>query len=269
MINVLLPFATALALSLALVPACRRLGLRYAYVAYPTDDRWHRRPVPLLGGVAIFAAVALGLLILPGGLERPVLAGCAALMFALGLIDDGRALNATTKLVVQLVVAAGLVFLGEGLHWTGSATADAVLTVLWVVGITNAVNLIDNIDGLCAGVTIVASAAWLAILLTGDPDAAATGEARYLALLLGAVAGFLVYNRAPASDLHGRRGDLLPGGEPGRPDAGGGRRCRGGPAGAVRRHGRAAPRADGAAPGHRAGDRHAPTGRALGSPRGP
>ncbi|MCY4122111.1 MAG: hypothetical protein OXG72_14455 [Acidobacteria bacterium] len=209
LVNVLAPFATALALSLALVPACRRLGLRYGYVAYPTDDRWHRRPVPLLGGVAIFAAVALGLLILPGGLDRPVLAGCAALMFGLGLIDDGRALNATTKLVVQFVVAAGLVFLGEGLHWTGSATADAVLTVLWVVGITNAVNLIDNIDGLCAGVTLVAGAAWLAILLTGDPAAAGSGEVSYLALLLGAVAGFLVYNRAPASIFMGDAGTFF------------------------------------------------------------
>ena len=209
MVTLLAPFVTALALSLVLVPACRRIGRRYGYVAHPTGDRWHSRPVPLLGGVAIFASVALGLLILPGGLDRPVLAGCAALMFGLGLVDDGRALNATTKLVVQFVIAAALVFMGEGLHWTGSATADAVLTVLWVVGITNAVNLIDNMDGLCAGVTLIAGAAWLAILLSGDPGAAAAGNARYLALLLGAVAGFLVYNRAPASIFMGDAGTLF------------------------------------------------------------
>ena len=203
------PFATALVLSVVLVPACRRLGLRYGFVAHPVGDRWHGRPVPLLGGAAIFAAVVLGLVVLRQMPPRPVLFGGAAVMFLLGLIDDRRALNATSKLVVQFVVATVFVFFGEGLNWTGSPTADAALTVIWVVGVTNAFNLIDNMDGLCAGVTFICGAFWLVILLTSDAGVAALADARYLCLLLGAVAGFLVYNRHPASVFMGDAGTLF------------------------------------------------------------
>ncbi len=205
----MLPFATAMTLSLALVPACRRLGRRCGFVASPAGDRWHARPVPLLGGAGIFAAVAIGLFLLQRMPPRPVLFGGAAALFLLGLIDDRRPLNATTKLVVQFVVAALFVFFGEGLEWTGSATADAVLTVLWVVGVANAFNLIDNMDGLCAGVTLICGASWLAILLAAEPSGAAFADAWYLALLLGAVAGFLVYNRHPASIFMGDAGTLF------------------------------------------------------------
>ncbi len=210
MTTLLLPFATALALALAFVPVCGWLGRRHGCVAHPASDRWHGRTVPLLGGVAIFAAVAIGLLVLPGTPGPSVLVGCAALLFVLGLVDDIRNLNATTKLIVQFAVAGVFVFLDAGAQWTGWPVVDAVLTMLWVVGITNAFNLIDNMDGLCAGVTLIAGAAWLGILLgTAAPDAAAFADAWYLALLLGAVAGFLVYNRSPASIFMGDAGSLF------------------------------------------------------------
>ena len=205
----LAPFATALVLSLVLAPVCRWLGLRHDCVAHPVDDRWHIRTVPLLGGVAIFAAVVLGLLILPGAPAPPALVGCAAVLFVLGLIDDVKDLSAATKLVVQFGVAAGFVFLGAGAHWTGWPTVDVVLTMLWIVGITNAFNLIDNMDGLCAGVTLIAGAAWLCILLAAGPGAAASADAWYLALLLGGVTGFFVYNRRPASIFMGDAGSLF------------------------------------------------------------
>ena len=205
----LLPFVAALALALVFVPACRWLGRRHGCVACPASDRWHGRTVPLLGGVAIFAAVAVGLLTLPGAPGPSVVFGGAALLFLLGLIDDLRHLNATTKLVVQFAVAGGLLFLDAGAHWTGWPVADAALTMLWVVGITNAFNLIDNMDGLCAGVTLIAGTAWLGILLAAEPSAAHAADAWYLALLLGAVAGFLVYNRRPASIFMGDAGSLF------------------------------------------------------------
>ena len=202
------PFVTALALCLVLVPACRWLGRRHGCVAHPAGDRWHRRTVPLLGGVAMFSAVVLGLLI-PGAPLPPVLVGCAAALFVLGLVDDLRDLSAATKLVVQFVVAAAFVLLEGGAQWTGWPTVDTVLTMLWIVGITNAFNLIDNMDGLCAGVTLIAGAAWLGILPAVAPGAAASAEAWYLALLLGAVAGFFVYNRRPASIFMGDAGSLF------------------------------------------------------------
>ncbi len=207
MTTLLAPFATTLVLSLVLAPVCRWLGRRHGCVAHPADDRWHRRAVPLLGGVAMFAAVALGLLIL-GVPVPPTLAGCAAVLFVLGLVDDLRDLRAATKLVVQFAVAAAFVFVEGGAGWTGWPAVDTALTMLWIVGITNAFNLIDNMDGLCPGVTLIAGAAWLAIL-PAAPGGAASADAGYLALLLGAVAGFFVYNRRPASVFMGDAGSLF------------------------------------------------------------
>lgn len=207
--HVLIPFATAAALSLALVPACRWFGRRYGYLSHATADRWHRGSVPLLGGMGIFGAVAIGLLILQGAPDRPVVAGCAAAIFVLGLVDDLRALNPTTKLVAQIAVAAAFVLLGDGLHWTGSPAVDTVIALFWIVGVTNAFNLLDNMDGLCAGVALIAGAAWIGVLLSADPDAAALGDVQLLALLMGAAAGFLVYNRRPASIFMGDAGALF------------------------------------------------------------
>lgn len=209
MTDLLAPLATGGALALALVPLCRRLAARYGCVARPAADRWHRRSVPLFGGVAIAGATLFGLVLLGGVPRPPVLAGGAAALFALGLIDDVRPLNTSTRLVVQFVVASAFIFLGYTLPWTGSQTGDAVLTLLWVVGITNAFNLLDNIDGLCAGVALIAGVTLLAILPPAAGDPALFAEVRYLACLTGAVAGFLVYNRRPASIFMGDAGSLF------------------------------------------------------------
>ena len=209
MTDLLAPLATGAVLSLALVPLCRRLAVRYGCLAHPAADRWHRQSVPLFGGVAIAVATLLGLLLLDGIPRPPVLAGGAAALFALGAIDDIRPLNASTRLVVQFVVASAFVFLGHTLPWTGSQTGDAVLTVLWVVGVTNAFNLLDNMDGLCGGVALIAGLALLAILLPAADDPASLAETRYLACLTGAIAGFLVHNRQPASIFMGDAGSLF------------------------------------------------------------
>ena len=223
MTDLLAPLATGAVLSLALVPLCRRLAARYGCVAHPAADRWHRQSVPLFGGVAIAGATLLGLLLLDGIPRPPVLAGGAAAFFALGAIDDIRPLNASTRLVVQFVVASAFVFLGHTLPWTGSQTGDAVLTVLWVVGVTNAFNLLDNMDGLCGGVALIAGLALLAILLPAAGEPAGLAETRYLACLTGAVAGFLRLQPAAGIHLHGRRREPVHRGELRDPDPGRGR----------------------------------------------
>ena len=209
MTHLLAPLATGAVLSLALIPLCRRLAVRHGCVAHPAADRWHRRPVPLFGGVAIAGATLLGLLIVDGALRPAVVAGGAAALFTLGMIDDVRPLNASTRLVGQFVVASAFVFLGYTLPWTGSQTGDAILTLLWVVGITNAFNLLDNIDGLCAGVAVIAGAALLAILAPAADSPGGIAEVRYLACLTGAAAGFLACNRKPASIFMGDAGSLF------------------------------------------------------------
>src|SRR5262249_43712504 len=199
-------FALALALSLAIVPLCRLAALRVGFVAKPREDRWHRRPVALFGGVGIAlvlfsCAAAFGV-----AAEQPVLFVTALAMFAVGLTDDVLSLKPATKLIAQIALASTLLFFDYRLNWVHSITLDMLLTLVWIVGMTNAFNLLDNMDGLCAGITAIVGAALLIDLLPGAAGTPALSEARYLAILLGATGGFLVYNVYPASIFMGDGG---------------------------------------------------------------
>jgi UDP-GlcNAc:undecaprenyl-phosphate GlcNAc-1-phosphate transferase len=199
-------FVAAFALSAALVPLCRAVAIRKGYVARPREDRWHRRPTALFGGIAIAVAVlALGIV---GGdrssLALPLAGG--ALMFIVGLTDDVLSLKPSTKLIAEIGLASLFVFFGERLHWTDIPVLDMVFTIVWLVGMTNAFNLLDNMDGLCAGIALIAGAALFAGL-AGRPDVAP--ELRYLAIVLGATSGFLIYNIHPASIFMGDAGSLF------------------------------------------------------------
>ena len=199
-------FLVAMAGSLALTPACRFIAHRAGYVAAPTKDRWHKKPTALLGGIAIvFATLGTAFV---GGLvvELWQVIGCGALIAIFGLTDDLFSLKPSTKLIAQIIVASLLLFFGYRLHWTSSLVGDTMLTLFWIVGITNAFNLLDNMDGLCAGTTLIAGT----FLLIGlAPDSGVTTAALYGAALLGATAGFLVYNAYPASIFMGDAGSLF------------------------------------------------------------
>ena len=199
-------FAVAFAASLVLTPVCRALAHRYGFVAKPKQDRWHKRPTALFGGVAI-AAVTLGVGFSLGfqPTVTPLLV-TAALIAAFGLVDDVMSLKASTKLIAQITAASALLLFGFRLQWLDSMVGDAMLTLFWIVGVTNAFNLLDNMDGLCAGTALIAGTILL-IDLIGNP--ALAGPALYLAGLLGATAGFLVYNVYPASIFMGDTGSLL------------------------------------------------------------
>jgi UDP-GlcNAc:undecaprenyl-phosphate GlcNAc-1-phosphate transferase len=207
LISKLAPFLVAFALSAALVPLCRRLALRLGRVAHPRADRWHGRPVALLGGIAI--SLSLFTTVSGYGLieARPVLVGCALLAFATGLLDDVTRLKASTKLVVQIALASTLLFFGYRVNWVGSITLDSLLTLVWVVGITNAFNLLDNMDGLCGGVSMIAIVGLL--FEAAQRGSASSPEGTYLLALLGAIGGFLLYNVHPASIFMGDAGSLL------------------------------------------------------------
>src|SRR5262249_4922854 len=153
------------------VPLCRSLAVRFGYVARPRADRWHRRPVALFGGVAIafvsFVAAALFGLVS----ASPLLMTAFAVMFVVGLVDDLLWLKPSTKLIAQIALASVLLFFGHRLNWLHSMTLDSLLTLVWVVGLTNAFNLLDNMDGLCAGVAIIVGTALVIDLLTGSGGA--------------------------------------------------------------------------------------------------
>ena len=206
MTALVIPFLLALGVSLALTPICRFVARRLGFVAQPKEDRWHRQPTALFGGVAIVVpTLAAGLAIHPS-IELWELLVCGVVIAAFGLVDDVLALKASTKLVVQISIASMLVFFGYRLGWSQSLVADAMLTLFWIVGITNAFNLLDNMDGLCAGTTLVAGTFLLIGLVTGS---GVTSLTMYLAIVLGATAAFLVYNLYPASIFMGDTGSLF------------------------------------------------------------
>ncbi len=199
-----LPLLVAFIAALVMTPILRRVAIRFGYVARPRADRWHSKPTALLGGVAIAVpTLAATLALVPIATIWPILLSVTVL-FLVGLVDDLRSLKPSTKLVAQIAVASLLVYQGYGLHWTRSLALDSLVTIFWIVGITNAFNLLDNMDGLCAGVAVIASAA---LMMSLDPGA--TAEATYLWLLVGAIGGFLVFNFNPASIFLGDSGSLF------------------------------------------------------------
>jgi UDP-GlcNAc:undecaprenyl-phosphate/decaprenyl-phosphate GlcNAc-1-phosphate transferase len=200
-------FLVAFGLAVGLTPLCRAVAHRLGYVARPKEDRWHKTPTALLGGVAIVLST-LAASLASGTFNANLweLAACSVFISAVGLFDDLRSLKPSTKLIAQIIAASALLFLGFRLNWTESLAGDAMLTLFWVVGVTNAFNLLDNMDGLCGGVMLIAGA-FLLVGLRDQPDAAPA--ALYLATMLGATAGFLIYNLHPASIFMGDAGSLF------------------------------------------------------------
>jgi len=207
-LRLLATFVAAFGISAVLVPLFRALSHRMGRVAQPREDRWHSSPVALFGGVAI-GCTLFGLVTALGITGRvPVLVVAAFAMFIVGLTDDVLSLKPATKLVAQIACASVLLFFDYRLHWLNSLTFDWLLTLFWVVGMSNAFNLLDNMDGLCAGTAIIVGAA---LLLEGNPVGAMLGapESQYLVALIGATCGFLVYNIHPATIFMGDSGSLL------------------------------------------------------------
>jgi UDP-GlcNAc:undecaprenyl-phosphate/decaprenyl-phosphate GlcNAc-1-phosphate transferase len=188
------------------VPLVRRLAHRWGCVALPRKERWHSRPTPMLGGVAFFPAfLAAVLLFSPDVLSALPFFIIVALMFVVGIYDDLRQINPATKLVGQIISAATAIFFGYSLHFFTWLPLDALLTAMWIVGLTNALNLLDNMDGLAGGIALIA-ALYLVFLFhqQGDPQHVVLALA-----LAGAVAGFLLHNFYPASIFMGDAGSLF------------------------------------------------------------
>jgi UDP-GlcNAc:undecaprenyl-phosphate GlcNAc-1-phosphate transferase len=127
------------------------------------------------------------------------------LMFIVGIYDDLRQINPATKLIGQIISAAIAIYFGYSLQFFTWAPLDALLTALWIVGLTNALNLLDNMDGLAGGIALIA-AVYMAFLFNQHGD---TQHAVLALALAGAVAGFLLFNFHPASVFMGDAGSLF------------------------------------------------------------
>jgi UDP-GlcNAc:undecaprenyl-phosphate GlcNAc-1-phosphate transferase len=198
--------AAAFLFTILCVPLVRRLATRWGCVALPKKERWHTRPTPMLGGIAFFLGFLPPIVFLtPDLLSALPFLIVAAQMFVVGLYDDLRRINPATKLIGQIVSAAAAIFFGYSLNFFTWQPLDALLTALWIVGLTNALNLLDNMDGLTGGIALIA-ALYLAFLFNRHGDAQHTVLALALA---GAAAGFLLYNFYPASIFMGDAGSLF------------------------------------------------------------
>ncbi len=204
-----LPFLAGFLIAVVLVPVARILAHRTNIVAHPRNDRWHRGTVPLLGGVAMAGGMFFGALFLNVADDIVVPLTAAMAMFIIGLVDDALALKPTTKLIAQIAMAATMLYFGYRLNWLDSRLLDSVLTMVWIVGLTNAFNLLDNMDGLCAGIALIVALMLIGGLAGGPAAERAGPEVTFLGLLAGSVAGFLVFNFPPASIFMGDSGALL------------------------------------------------------------
>jgi UDP-GlcNAc:undecaprenyl-phosphate GlcNAc-1-phosphate transferase len=193
-------------LSLILTFFVRKFARSYGFVAKPKADRWHNKPTALMGGVAIFlATVLVFLLFVPKTPQSWIVLAGSTFLFAVGLIDDLLNIKPYQKLIGQFIGASIVITFGLVLPWTNSPVINIGLTIFWIIGITNAINLLDNMDGLAAGISAIASFT-LAIVL------GANGHSVELVLIcgfIGALLGFLVFNFNPASIFMGDAGSMF------------------------------------------------------------
>ena len=202
------PPAVAFALAVALTPLVRALARRLGFVAKPKTDRWHKRPTAMLGGLSIWLAVIITyLLFLPHNPQTWVIVTFSTFLFFVGLIDDVIHTKPYQKLIGQIIGAAAVVNYGLALPWTRSASVNVVITIFWLIGITNAINLLDNMDGLAAGISAIAAISLgLSFGASGQP-----GELLLIAVFVGSLLGFLIFNFNPASIFMGDCGSMFVG----------------------------------------------------------
>ena len=218
--TIIAAFAVAAVLSYFFTPPVKNFAHKVGAIDVPKDARrMHKKPIPRLGGLAIYGGFLCSILIF-GQLDETMLCVLlgAAIIVALGIFDDVLALGAKLKFVVQIVAAAIPVCIGDlqiGLFTNLNPLSDTPfvhlgilavpVTIIWIVGITNAVNLIDGLDGLAVGVSSIAAITMLAVaLLTGNMPIAIT-----MAALAGACIGFMPYNLNPAKIFMGDTGSTF------------------------------------------------------------
>jgi len=221
-----LAFVISVICSLIAIPLVRKMSLQRGFVANPRKDRWHEKPTATLGGVGIVIAFGVGVLALRitygpikivsgSGTLVPLWAFLSGsiFIFCLGLFDDLRPLSPPIKLAGQLMGAAIVVLFGFTTDFfspriensTQAQILNVLLTFIWIVGLTNAINLLDNMDGLAGGISLI-TALILSFLFW---NAGSYGLLTISLALAGSLFGFLFYNFPPASIFMGDSGSLF------------------------------------------------------------
>jgi UDP-GlcNAc:undecaprenyl-phosphate/decaprenyl-phosphate GlcNAc-1-phosphate transferase len=205
-----LEFAVLVAVgtSLAATFLARTAALHFHWLDQPSQRKVHTNPIPLLGGIAMYVAFVLAVLVTNSQTVlnegATVLIG-ATLLLVVGIIDDRRGLSPLPKLLAQAGAAILLVIGGIGVEFLPFAWLNLVATILWVAAICNAMNLLDNMDGLSAGVAAIACTFFSLLALWHGQ----IWVSIVAAVLLGATLGFLRFNWNPATIFMGDAGSLL------------------------------------------------------------
>ena len=214
-LKVALTLLFAAGLSCALTPLVKLVAKKIGAMDVPKDNRrMHTTPIPRMGGLAIFAGFLASVLIF-GKIDQElqaILLG-AVIIVVMGVLDDVITLPAIPKFLVQILAAVIVVLNGCRIEHFMGITLPAWLsygaTVVWIVAITNAINFIDGLDGLAAGVSAISAGTMLVVALMLVPDPTAVSSALLLAALVGACIGFIPYNFNPATIFMGDTGSNM------------------------------------------------------------
>lgn len=218
-------FAIAFVISFVATPFVRKIAIKIGAIDVPKDDRrMHKHPVPRMGGLAIFIGIIVAIIysIISSSIENNgiifddriigYIIG-ASIIVIMGIFDDRKPIKAIYKLIIQIIAACIVVYFGIRIGpisipflnetYFTLGILEIPLTIIWIVGITNAINFIDGLDGLATGITCISSTSLLFIfLLTGQSI-----EAIFIAaIMVGATMGFLPFNFNPAKIFMGDTG---------------------------------------------------------------
>ena len=222
-------FLASAGTTFVVTPIVRRLAVRIGAISQPNDRTVHAVPTPTMGGLAMYAGFLVGMgiaFVLPffdevrRGSPIPLAAiATCTLMVGLGLIDDRRGTSALAKFTAQVFIAGVLVLMGAALTYIWIPGVSVVslsqdvavpLTILWVVAIANAVNLVDGLDGLAAGMMAIAASAFFVYMIrTPSTFGDASAAAMLSVVAVGMCLGFLPWNFHPAKIFMGDSGALL------------------------------------------------------------
>jgi len=198
----LIPFT----LSSVFTPLVRFIALKKGLVSYPRVDRWHKHPIAILGGISIYLASVISAIML--GIVNKGTLGLfigATFLFVVGLLDDKFHIRPYTKLFLQIIGACIAVFFGASIGLPVNKLLTIPLTLIWIVGVTNSFNLLDNIDGLAAGIAAISSLMifFSSLIFTNNTLGI------FSLVLAGAALGFLPYNLNPAKIFMGDSGSMF------------------------------------------------------------
>lgn len=205
-VDYIIVFFASLFISLVLTPIVRKIMIRLGALDMPREERWHRQPVALMGGIGIFVSFVL-VALLRVDLKREVLVILVGggMVFVLGLLDDILGTLPKIKFAIQILVAFWVAYFGVVCRIMPYTWMNMALTIFWIVGLSNALNLLDNMDGLSSGITIIAALGIFGLaLLKGNMSVALLCLA-----LVGSCLGFLRYNFNPAKIFMGDCGALF------------------------------------------------------------